>query len=108
VAGKALSGSAHRAWRHRHLLSAVTHASVVPLAQREVGAGNNETAAFSPLRARLLRVDPSSVRRWRAERPPQGPPFIRLSERVVLYDEDDLHQWLSERRTAPAAGRKAA
>lgn len=37
VDGKALSGSAHRQQRHRHLLSAVTHAPTVTLAQREVG-----------------------------------------------------------------------
>ncbi|WP_327137649.1 ISAs1 family transposase [Streptomyces sp. NBC_01340] len=47
--GKALSGSAHRRQRHRHLLSAVTHAPTVTLAQREVGAKTNETAAFRPL-----------------------------------------------------------
>jgi hypothetical protein len=49
--------------------------------------------------ARLLRVDPSSVRRWRAARPPEGPPFIRMSERVVLYDAEDLRAWLGARRT---------
>ena len=49
VDGKALSGSAHRQQRHRHLLSAVTHAPTVTLAQREVGAKTNETAAFRPL-----------------------------------------------------------
>jgi hypothetical protein len=58
--------------------------------------------------ARLLRVDPSSVRRWRAEQPPQGPPFIRLSERVVLYDAGDLRVWLDERRTIPGTRRRAA
>ncbi|MFB7577076.1 ISAs1 family transposase [Streptomyces sp. NPDC056165] len=45
VDGKALSGSAHRGQRHRHLLSAVTHAPTVTLA----GAKTNETAAFRPL-----------------------------------------------------------
>ncbi|WP_443054200.1 helix-turn-helix transcriptional regulator [Streptomyces sp. IBSBF 2435] len=58
--------------------------------------------------ARLLRVDPSSVRRWRAERPPQGPPFIRLSDRVVHYDAGDLQDWLDERRTIPGRRQKAA
>lgn len=58
--------------------------------------------------ARLLRVDPSSVRRWRAEQPPLGPPFIRLSERVVLYDADDVQDWLDERRSVPGSRRKAA
>ncbi|MER5347616.1 ISAs1 family transposase [Streptomyces mirabilis] len=49
VDGKALSGSAHRTQRYRHLLSAVTHAPTITLAQREVGAKTNETAAFRPL-----------------------------------------------------------
>ncbi|MFJ5220967.1 ISAs1 family transposase [Streptomyces sp. NPDC088354] len=49
VDGKALTGSAHRQQRHRHLLSAVTHAPTITLAQREVGAKTNETAAFRPL-----------------------------------------------------------
>lgn len=58
--------------------------------------------------ARILRVDTSSVRRWRAEQPTQGPPFIRLSERVVLYDSNDRQDWLDERRTIPGARPKAA
>jgi predicted DNA-binding transcriptional regulator AlpA len=58
--------------------------------------------------ARLLRVDPSSVRRWRAEQPPQGPPFIRLSDRVVHYDAGDLQDWLDQRRTIPGRRSKAA
>ncbi|WP_405589984.1 helix-turn-helix transcriptional regulator [Streptomyces sp. NBC_01190] len=49
--------------------------------------------------ARLLRVDPSSVRRWRSQQPPQGPPFVRLSQRKVLYDATDLQHWLEQRRT---------
>jgi hypothetical protein len=49
VDGKALSGSAHQQQRHRHLLSAVTHAPTVTLVQQEVGAKTNETAAFRPL-----------------------------------------------------------
>ncbi|MEU6201812.1 ISAs1 family transposase [Streptomyces sp. NPDC047061] len=49
VDGKALSGSAHRTQRHRHLLSAVTHALTVTLALREVGAKTTGTAAFRPL-----------------------------------------------------------
>lgn len=54
VDGKALSGSPHRQQRHRHLLSAVTHTPTVTLAQREVGAKTNETAAvvtFDALRS---------------------------------------------------------
>lgn len=49
VDGKALPGSAHLQQRYQHLLSAVTHAPTITLAQREVGAKTNETAAFRPL-----------------------------------------------------------
>lgn len=49
VDGQALSGSAHRTQRHRHLLPGVTDAPTVTLAQQEVGAVTNETATFRPL-----------------------------------------------------------
>lgn len=51
VDGKALKGSAHLTQRHRHLLSAVPHAPSVTVAQREVDAKSNETAAFELLLA---------------------------------------------------------
>ncbi|MFI0776131.1 helix-turn-helix transcriptional regulator [Streptomyces sp. NPDC021212] len=51
--------------------------------------------------ARLLKVDASTLRRWRTARPAQGPPFVRLSGRVVLYSAVDVRQWLAERRTVP-------
>lgn len=49
VDGKALKGSARLTATRRHLLSAVTHGTVVTLAQVEVGAKTNETAHFQPL-----------------------------------------------------------
>ncbi|MEU1821338.1 helix-turn-helix domain-containing protein [Streptomyces abikoensis] len=52
--------------------------------------------------ARLLKVDPSTLRRWRTARPPQGPPFIRLSPRLVMYDSHDVRQWLADHRVDPA------
>ncbi|MFE9601383.1 ISAs1 family transposase [Streptomyces hokutonensis] len=58
VVGKALSGSTHRTQRRRHLLSTVTHAPTVTLAQREVGAKTNETVAFRPL---LELLDPAGA-----------------------------------------------
>lgn len=51
--------------------------------------------------AQLLKVDPSTVRRWRTARPPQGPPFVKLSERVTLYSAADVQQWLADRRVDP-------
>jgi hypothetical protein len=53
--------------------------------------------------AQLLRVDPSTVRRWRTAHPVQGPPFIRLSDRVTLYRPEDVEQWLVSKRTMPQA-----
>nr|WP_239149677.1 ISAs1 family transposase [Streptomyces sp. SID12501] len=53
VDGKALRGSARLTATRRHLLSAVTHGTVVTLAQVEVGAKTNETTYFQPLLAPL-------------------------------------------------------
>lgn len=44
--------------------------------------------------ARMLGVDPSTLRRWRTARPRQGPPFICLSSRVTLYSAQDVRRWL--------------
>ncbi|WP_259294733.1 ISAs1 family transposase [Streptomyces canus] len=53
VDGKALKGSARLTATRRHLLSAVTHGTVVTLAQVEVGVKTNETTHFQPLLAPL-------------------------------------------------------
>jgi predicted transposase YbfD/YdcC len=53
VDGKALRGSARLTATRRHLLSAVTHGTVVTLTQVEVGAKTNETPHFQPLLAPL-------------------------------------------------------
>jgi len=51
--------------------------------------------------ARMLGVDPSTLRRWRTAHPPQGPPFVCLSNGVTRYSEHDVRRWLAERRTDP-------
>ena len=51
--------------------------------------------------AHLLKVDPSTVRRWRTARPVQGPPFVRLSSRLTLYSVHDVQRWLESRRIDP-------
>ena len=51
--------------------------------------------------AELLNIDPSSVRRWRTARPPQGPPFVRVSSRVTMYSAADVETWLRSRRVDP-------
>ena len=51
--------------------------------------------------AALLGVDPSTIRRWRTAKPAQGPPFVRLTSRVTLYNAADVRRWLADKRIAP-------
>ena len=51
--------------------------------------------------ARIVKVDPSTIRRWRTAHPRQGPPFVRLSFGVVRYSPADIEKWLSNRRIDP-------
>ncbi|MEV0143938.1 MULTISPECIES: helix-turn-helix domain-containing protein [unclassified Nonomuraea] len=51
--------------------------------------------------AAMLKVDPSTIRRWRTARPPQGPPFVRLSARLTLYNIHDVQRWLNQHRIDP-------
>ncbi|MDJ0382710.1 helix-turn-helix domain-containing protein [Streptomyces sp. G-G2] len=51
--------------------------------------------------ARILNVDPSTLRRWRTSRPLQGPPFVPVSDRVTLYSAIDVEHWLRSRRVDP-------
>ena len=51
--------------------------------------------------ARIVKVDPSTIRRWRTAYPRQGPPFVRLSFGVVRYSAGDVGEWLSNRRIDP-------
>lgn len=53
--------------------------------------------------AALLRVDASSLRRWRTAEPPQGPPFVQVSDRVTRYCGADVIAYLSSRRIDPMA-----
>ncbi|MEV8361777.1 helix-turn-helix transcriptional regulator [Streptomyces niveus] len=48
-----------------------------------------------------LRIGTSTLRRWRSARPPQGPPFVSVSDRVVMYSALDVEEWLRSRRTVP-------
>lgn len=51
--------------------------------------------------ADLIGVDASTLRRWRTARPPQGPPFVRLTSRVTMYSVPDVQAWLASRRIEP-------
>lgn len=51
--------------------------------------------------AACLHVDASTLRRWRTARPLQGPPFVSVSDRVVMYSALYVEEWLRSRRTVP-------
>ena len=48
--------------------------------------------------AKLIGVDPSTLRRWRTGQIPQGPAFVKLSSRVTMYSGDDVQRWLLSHR----------
>ncbi|WP_406205186.1 helix-turn-helix domain-containing protein [Kitasatospora sp. NBC_01560] len=52
--------------------------------------------------AALLKVDPSTLRRWRSATPPQGPPFVQIAPRLYLYSIPDTQVWLTQKRTDPS------
>jgi len=54
--------------------------------------------------ASLIHVDASTLRRWRTSTPPAGPPFARLSPRVVVYNIVDVRRWIALSRIDPAEG----
>ncbi|GLZ02436.1 hypothetical protein Acsp02_96870 [Actinoplanes sp. NBRC 103695] len=92
---------------HPFAITAPQHREAVTVRLRAVDSIDT-TAAEAELitteeLARMLRVDPSSVRRWRTARPIQGPPFIALSERVIMYAIEDVRAWLASRRVTPEA-----
>lgn len=45
--------------------------------------------------ARMLKVDPSTLRRWRRQNPPRGPKAKRLSDRSWRYYHSDFIEWLN-------------
>ncbi|MFE4831255.1 helix-turn-helix domain-containing protein [Streptomyces sp. NPDC056672] len=51
--------------------------------------------------ARILHVDPSTLRRWRTAHPRQGPPHVKISKRVTLYSARDVEHWIAQRRVSP-------
>jgi len=47
--------------------------------------------------ARILKVDPSTLRRWRRLEKPKGPRATFISERVWRYYHVDFVEWLNKR-----------
>ena len=50
--------------------------------------------------AEMMGRSPATLRSWRGAK--IGPPFVRLSARSVMYDENDLKKYIAERRFVPS------
>jgi hypothetical protein len=50
--------------------------------------------------AKRLKLDPRTLQQWRRRN--QGPPWIRVSHRVVRYPADQLEAWLASRSSLAA------
>lgn len=46
--------------------------------------------------AELLSIHEETLRRWRAEG--EGPPWHKLSDRVIRYDRGELEAWLEQQK----------
>ncbi len=46
--------------------------------------------------AEFLGLDPSTL--WRMEQRGEGPAFYRISRKTIVYDEDDLLDWVEKQR----------
>lgn len=56
--------------------------------------------------AQIIKVDPSTIRRWRTALPLHGPPFVRLSFGVIRYNCAEVGEWLTARRIDPGDTRQ--
>ncbi|MFJ9446390.1 helix-turn-helix domain-containing protein [Kitasatospora sp. NPDC101235] len=50
--------------------------------------------------AKILKVSPATLRRWRTQQPSQGPAYVRIGARIS-YRHQDLADYLTERRVIP-------
>ena len=53
--------------------------------------------------AKILKVDSSTIRRWRRLKIPKGPKATCISERTWRYYHADFVEWLNGRRNAVGA-----
>lgn len=56
--------------------------------------------------AEYLDVTTRALQKWRAEG--GGPPYVRLGERAIRYDEADLREWVAQRKANSLAEERAA
>ena len=47
--------------------------------------------------AEILHVSPRTLQQWRYRQ--QGPGYVKVSHRTVLYDREEVERWLATRTT---------
>jgi len=52
--------------------------------------------------SKKIRVAIQTITGWRCDRPPKGPPYIKLGGKV-LYPVDAVDKWIASRTVDPAA-----
>ncbi|MGW3183175.1 helix-turn-helix domain-containing protein [Kitasatospora sp. NPDC001119] len=50
--------------------------------------------------AKILKISPQTLRRWRTQQPSQGPAYVRIGARIS-YRHQDLADYLTNRRVVP-------
>jgi predicted DNA-binding transcriptional regulator AlpA len=48
--------------------------------------------------AAIIGVKPQTLEHWRMKKNAKQPPYIKLGKRRIVYDPEDLHEWLRQNR----------
>ena len=59
----------------------------------------------TPAAATRISAAPQTLERWRTEG--SGPPFVRLSPKLVVYDVQDLDAWCDSRKVTSTSEARA-
>jgi hypothetical protein len=65
---------------------------------QERGRESSKRYVRTPGAAKRLDAAPQTLERWRCEG--SGPPFIRLTPKLIVYDLDDLDAWCLSRKVS--------
>jgi hypothetical protein len=85
----------------QELTASVTPIS--PAASRPISQFTVDAFYTTEEMAKILRVDPSTLRRWRRLTKPKGPTATPISERTWRYYHADFAEWLNRRRNPVGA-----
>ncbi|MFJ7240066.1 hypothetical protein ACIQWB_23460 [Streptomyces olivaceus] len=97
---RALPGDHAGHWIHHHRQWATDYLFAELPSFIAIGANEPGLQPRRPLLKQAL-ADASTLRRWHTAQPPQGPPFVSVSDRIVMYSALGIEEWPRSRRTVP-------